>query len=357
MPGGSFDVDRKISELEELRKRASAPDLWEDADEARKVTRQLARHEQTVDHVNSIESSLDDAETLLELGHSEDDAESVAEAKAELARLEADLALLERESLFSGKYDDAPALVSIHAGAGGVDAQDWAEMLLRMYTRYLETVGFEVEVDDVLPGEEAGIKSAALTVRGDYAYGTLESERGVHRLVRISPFDAANRRHTSFAAVDVIPEVEEAPFEINPEDLRVETMRAQGAGGQHVNTTDSAVRITHVPTNIVVTCQAERSQLQNRARAMELLYSRLAELARQQHADKLEEIRGEQNEAAWGHQIRSYVLQPYQMVKDLRTEVEIGNVDAVLNGDLGSFSDAYLEWRRRHAEDSNEQND
>jgi peptide chain release factor 2 len=266
--------------------------------------------------------------------------------------LEARLASLERESLFFGEYDDNVAILSIHAGAGGVDAQDWAEMLLRMYRRHLDNSGFEVELDDLQPGEEAGIKSATMTVRGDYAYGTIEGERGVHRLVRISPFDAASRRHTSFAAVDVIPQVDEAPFEINEEDLRIETMRAQGAGGQHVNTTDSAVRITHLPTNIVVTCQAERSQLQNRVRAMDLLQSRLAELARQQHADKLEEIRGEQNEAAWGHQIRSYVLQPYQLVKDLRTDVEVGNVEGVLNGDLGVFADAYLEWRRRHQNDT-----
>jgi peptide chain release factor 2 len=213
-----------------------------------------------------------------------------------------------------------------------------------------------VEIDDVQEGEEAGIKSASFTVRGDYAYGNMEGERGVHRMVRMSPFDAANRRHTSFAAVDVIPEVEEAPFEINPDDLRIDVMRAQGAGGQHVNTTDSAVRITHIPTKIVVTCQAERSQLQNRARAMELLNSRLAELARQQHADRLEEIRGEQNEAAWGHQIRSYVLAPYQMVKDLRTEVEIGNVEGVLDGDISAFADGYLEWRRRQDSDGTAQN-
>jgi peptide chain release factor 2 len=307
----------------------------------------LARHEKTIAHVEAISAALDDAGVLLELGEAEEDPASVKEATAELAGLEAELGELERESLFFGEYDDNAAIVSIHAGAGGVDAQDWAEMLLRMYRRYLDTAGFDVEIDDVQEGEEAGIKSAALTVRGDFAYGTMEGERGVHRLVRMSPFDAANRRHTSFAAVDVIPEVEAAPFEISPEDLRIDVMRAQGAGGQHVNTTDSAVRITHLPTNIVVTCQAERSQLQNRARAMELLNSRLAELARQQHADRLEEIRGEQNEAAWGHQIRSYVLAPYQMVKDLRTDVEIGNVEGVLDGDIAVFADAYLEWRRR----------
>lgn len=355
-PGGSFDVDQKVSDLEKLRELASAPDLWNDPDEARKVTRVLARHEKTIAQVAAIGSTLDDAETLLDLGESEDDPATVKEATTDLVRLESEMADLERESLFFGKYDDNTAIISIHAGAGGVDAQDWAEMLLRMYRRYLDTAGFEVEIDDVQEGEEAGIKSASFTVRGDYAYGNMEGERGVHRMVRMSPFDAANRRHTSFAAVDVIPEVEEAPFEINPDDLRIDVMRAQGAGGQHVNTTDSAVRITHIPTNIVVTCQAERSQLQNRARAMELLNSRLAELARQQHADRLEEIRGEQNEAAWGHQIRSYVLAPYQMVKDLRTEVEIGNVEGVLDGDISAFADGYLEWRRRQDSDGTAQN-
>jgi len=357
MPGGSFDVDQKALDLEKLRERASAPDLWNDPDEARKVTRVLARYEQTIAQVDSIAATLDDAETLLDLGEGEDDTSVVGEAVTELGKLETELAQLERESLFFGDYDDSAALVSVHAGAGGVDAQDWAEMLLRMYTRHLETAGFTVEVDDYQEGEEAGIKSASFTVRGDFAYGNMEGERGVHRLVRMSPFDSANRRHTSFAAVDVIPEVEEAPFEISPDDLRIDVMRAQGAGGQHVNTTDSAVRITHIPTNIVVNCQAERSQLQNRARAMELLISRLAELARQQHADRLEEIRGEQNEAAWGHQIRSYVLAPYQMVKDLRTDVEIGNVEAVLDGDIGPFTDGYLEWRRRQESDGPAENE
>ena len=350
-PGGSFDVEQKARDLEDLRKQASAPDLWNDPDEARKVTRVLARYEKTIAQVDALGAALDDAETLLDLGEAEDDAASIKEAGSDLSALESEFAQLERESLFFGEYDDSAALVSVHAGAGGVDAQDWAEMLLRMYTRYLENSGFSVEVDDFQEGEEAGIRSASFTVRGDFAYGNLEGERGVHRLVRMSPFDAANRRHTSFAAVDVIPEVEEAPFEINPEDLRIDVMRAQGAGGQHVNTTDSAVRITHLPTNIVVTCQAERSQIQNRARAMELLNSRLAELARQQHADRLEDIRGEQSEAAWGHQIRSYVLAPYQMVKDLRTDVEIGNVDAVLDGEVGAFTDGYLEWRRRQESD------
>ncbi len=286
---------------------------------------------------------------LLDLAEEEDDAGARADVATELAGLAAELGRLERESLFFGEYDDRTAILSVHAGAGGVDAQDWAEMMLRMYLRHLEQAGFDVELDEVQPGDEAGIKSATLTVRGDHAYGSLEGERGVHRLVRISPFDAASRRHTSFAGVDVIPEVEVAEVEINPDDLRVETFRAQGAGGQHVNTTDSAVRITHIPTGIVVGCQAERSQIQNRARAMELLAARLAEVARQEQQAEVDEIRGEQSEAGWGRQIRSYVLQPYQLVKDLRTDVEIGNVQGVLDGELGPFVDAYLQWRRARA--------
>jgi peptide chain release factor 2 len=345
-PGGSFDVDGKAAELDELRVAASAPDLWEDQDRALAVTRKLARHEETIARVDEIARALDDAGVLLDLAEDESDAAAVREVTGELEAVESDLSELERESLFFGEYDDRTAIVSIHAGAGGVDAQDWAEMLLRMYLRYLERSPFSVEVDEVQEGEEAGIKSATITVRGDYAYGTLESERGVHRLVRISPFDSAARRHTSFAGVDVIPEVDIEEVEINPEDLRIDTFRAQGAGGQHVNVTDSAVRITHLPTNTVVSCQAERSQLQNRNRAMVILAARLAELARQERLQTIDAIRGEQNEAAWGRQIRSYVLQPYQMVKDLRTDLEVGNVQGVLGGEIDPFIDAYLEWRR-----------
>ncbi len=289
---------------------------------------------------------------MLELAAEENDPAAEREATEELRAVELELSRLEVESLYFGRYDDHSAIFSVHAGAGGVDAQDWAEMLLRMYLRYLEDKGLEVEVDEVAPGDEAGIKSATLTVSGDHAYGVLEGERGVHRLVRISPFDAAARRHTSFAGVDVIPEVEEEDVEVNAEDLRVETFRSQGAGGQHVNVTDSAVRLTHLPTGVVVVCQAERSQLQNRARAMAILKARLAELARQERQEHLDEIRGNQDEAAWGRQIRSYVLQPYQMVKDLRTDLEVGNVQGVLDGDLDPFVEAYLQWRRVRQEQS-----
>jgi peptide chain release factor 2 len=320
--------------------------LWDDQQLARQVTRTLARYEGVIDLVDRLSESIDDAEVLFDLAVEESDESAAADVLVELSTVETRLAELERESLFFGEYDDRPAIMSIHAGAGGVDAADWAEILLRMYQRYLERRGFDVEVDEVLPAEEAGIRSATLTVRGEHAYGILESERGVHRLVRISPFDSASRRHTSFAGVDVIPEVEVEEVEINPDDLRIDVFRSSGAGGQHVNVTDSAVRITHEPTGLVVACQAERSQLQNRNRAMALLAARLAERARQERLEQIDEIRGEQGEAAWGRQIRSYVMQPYQMVKDLRTDLEVGNIQGVLDGALEGFSDAYLQWRR-----------
>ncbi|NNC75702.1 MAG: peptide chain release factor 2 [Acidimicrobiia bacterium] len=342
-----LDVEARTAEIEELKELASAPDLWDDQDRALSITRKLARGEQIVNQVDSLASSLDDAEVLLDLAAEEDDAGARSEVIAELGETESTLQALERETLFFGPYDDRTAIVSIHAGAGGVDAQDWAEMLLRMYVRWLERTSMSFEIDDIQPGDEAGIKSATLTVRGEHAYGLFEGERGVHRLVRISPFDANARRHTSFAGVDVIPEVEVNDVEINQEDLKIDTFRSSGAGGQHVNVTDSAVRITHLPTNTVVSCQAERSQMQNKARAMVLLAARLAELARQEQLDKVDAIRGEQTEAGWGRQIRSYVLQPYQMVKDMRTGAEIGNIQGVLDGDIDRLIDEYLIWRRR----------
>ena len=298
----------------------------------------------------TLEAALDDAEVLIELAVEEDDPSGLDDAVAELHATETTLSRLERETLFFGKYDDSTAIVSVHAGAGGVDAQDWADMLFRMYLRYLERTDLSFEVDEYMVGDEAGIKSATLTVKGDHAYGIFESERGVHRLVRISPFDSNARRHTAFAGVDVIPEVDIKEVEINPDDLRVDTYRASGAGGQHINKTDSAVRLTHLPTGVVVSCQAERSQTQNRARAMQLLAARLAERARADQQEQVDAIRGDQTEAGWGRQIRSYVLQPYQMVKDLRTGHEIGNISGVLDGDLDSLVDSYLQWRREQAD-------
>jgi len=349
MPGGSFDVAGKEAALVKLKEQASEPGLWDDQDRALEVTRTLARHERTIEQVAMLESALDDAEVLIELAVEEDDPSGLDDAVAELRATETTLGRLERETLFFGKYDDSTAIVSVHAGAGGVDAQDWADMLFRMYLRYVERTDLSFEVDEYMVGDEAGIKSATLTVKGDHAYGIFESERGVHRLVRISPFDSNARRHTAFAGVDVIPEVDVKEVEINPDDLRVDTYRASGAGGQHINKTDSAVRLTHLPTGVVVSCQAERSQTQNRARAMQLLAARLAERARLEQQEQVDAIRGDQTEAGWGRQIRSYVLQPYQMVKDLRTGHEIGNISAVLDGDLDPLVDSYLQWRREQA--------
>ncbi len=346
-----LDLDTKEKELGELRERASAPDLWNDPDEARGVSRRLARYEGLFEMVATLESKLDDAEVLLELAAEAGDDDARREALDELAEVSGQLDRLELESLFFDEYDEADAILSVHAGAGGVDAQDWAEMLARMYQRFLSDNGFTYTVEEVTEGEEAGIKSATFTIKGDRAYGTLESERGVHRLVRISPFDSNARRQTSFAGVDVVPDLgHQAKLEIDEDDLRIDTYRSQGAGGQHVNTTDSAVRITHLPTGVVVQCQNERSQLQNKARAMAILQSRLAERARQERLAHLDAIRGEQGEAAWGRQIRSYVLQPYQMVKDLRTDHEVGNVQGVLDGDIMGFIEAYLRWRRANHE-------
>jgi peptide chain release factor 2 len=346
-----LDLDTKEKELDALREEAAAPALWEDPDRARTVSRRLARYESLFDLIGGLSAKLDDAEVLLDMAQEADDAASRDEAVAELGEVSADLDKLELESLFYDEYDEEDAILSVHAGAGGVDAQDWADMLARMYQRFLTDSGFSVTVEEVTEGEEAGIKSATFTVRGDRAYGTLESERGVHRLVRISPFDANARRQTSFAGVDVVPDLgDQAKVEVDEDDIRIDTYRSQGAGGQHVNKTDSAVRITHIPTGIVVQCQNERSQLQNKARAMTMLQSKLAQLARQERIDHLNEIRGDKGEAAWGRQIRSYVMQPYQMVKDLRTDEEVGNIQGVLDGDLAPFVEAYLRWRRANHE-------
>jgi len=289
----------------------------------------------------------DEAQTYDALAREEQDQESYVEAVRALDELEVQLSELEIRTLLSGEYDEHDAIASLHAGEGGTESCDWAAMLLRMYLRWAERRGFEAQVLDLQPGEEAGIKQATFTVKGRFAYGLLSTEKGVHRLVRMSPFDSSNRRHTSFASLDVIPAVEdEAEVPIDPSDLRIDVYRSGGPGGQSVNTTDSAVRITHLPTNIVVAVQNERSQLQNRAVAMKILASRLADLANQERQKELEELRGEQMEIGFGSQIRSYVLHPYQQVKDRRTEVEVGNPDAVLDGDIDVFIAAELRRRR-----------
>jgi peptide chain release factor 2 len=324
--------------------------LWEDPDAARAITSKLARLNAELDRVDSLQRKLDDALAMEELLADERDADLESELARALDALERDLEKLELAALLSGPYDNHDAVATLQAGAGGTESMDWAEMLLRMYARWAEEEGFGLEVDEIHPGEEAGIKSATFTLHGENAYGLLSAERGVHRLVRISPFDAQKRRQTSFAALDVIPlleESEEEDVEIDEKDLRIDVYRSTGPGGQGVNTTDSAVRITHLPSGIVVACQNERSQLQNKAVAMRILKSRLFELERRRREEELNQIRGERKAVDFGSQIRSYVLAPYQMVKDHRTDVEVGDPQRVLDGALDRFIEAEL--RRRAA--------
>jgi len=314
---------------------------------------ELSRLSEDVTAHDRMERRISDVRVLWELAAGEDDEATATEAAKELTAVENELAALEVRALLGGEFDDNPAILEVHAGEGGTDSQDWAEMLLRMYQRWAEREGFKSDLVEVTPGEEAGIKGATMTLEGRHAYGLLAAERGVHRLVRISPFDQAKRRHTSFASVDVTPEVEEdVEVEVDPDDLRVDTYRSSGAGGQHVNVTDSAVRITHLPTGIVVSCQNERSQMQNRAVAMRILKSRLVQAAREEREAEMEALRGEKRDIGFGSQIRSYVLHPYQMVKDHRTGAEKGNVQAVLDGDLREFIEAEL--RRKAGTDPDE---
>ncbi|MHB8670906.1 MAG: peptide chain release factor 2 [Acidimicrobiales bacterium] len=343
---GVEDLRARLAQLEEA---ASRPNLWDDPDAARAVTTELSGVKDDLDLLDGIGRRLSDAETLADLAREEDDDSVEGEVEAALESLGRDLGALELRSLFSGEHDERDAVCEIHAKDGGTDAQDWAEMLLRMYLRWAERRGFSVEVDEVSAGQEAGILSATFIVRGRYAYGLLGSEKGVHRLVRISPFDAQARRQTSFASVGAVPFFEDLSDEvdIDEKDLRIDTYRSSGAGGQHVNVTDSAVRITHLPSGIVVSCQNERSQHQNKARALQILAAKLAERQREERRASLDAMGGPKAQVGWGAQIRSYVLAPYQMVKDLRTEVETGNVDAVLDGDLDRFMEAYLRWRRQ----------
>ena len=321
----------------------SAPGLWDDPDRARGLNRELAKNQRIIDTAARLDQMAGELELFLECAS--DTPADLEEVQKSLEALQGAVADVELASLLSGEYDDHNAILSVHAGAGGTDAQDWAEMILRMYLRWAEERGFESQVVEASAGEEAGLKSATVIIRGDRAYGYLIPERGVHRLVRLSPFDAAHRRHTSFAQVEVIPEIEEAAeLEIDPDDLVIDTYRSSGAGGQHVNKTDSAVRITHTPTGLVVQCQNERSQHSNRLTAMKILKARLFERQREEQEKKLAQLRGERRDIAWGSQIRSYVLHPYTLVKDLRTGQETGSVQAVLDGRLDPFIRAYLEW-------------
>jgi len=347
---GYLGVDGLRTRLSELETEATRPDLWDDPELARKTTSELSRVRDDVDLVEGLEQRLTDLDTLFELGREEDDDSVAPEIDQELAALTGELDQLELRALFTGEHDERDAICEVHSGAGGTDAQDWAEMMLRMYTRWANHRDFGVEILETQEGDEAGITSATFAVKGRWAFGMLSGEKGVHRLVRISPFDAQSRRHTAFASFDAVPALDatEKP-EIDGNDLRIDTYRSSGAGGQHVNVTDSAVRITHLPTGVVVSCQNERSQLQNRERAMQILAARLAERQREERRKELEALSGDKRDVAWGSQIRSYVLAPYQLVKDLRTELETGNVEAVLDGDLDAFVEAWLQWRRRSA--------
>jgi peptide chain release factor 2 len=338
-----LDLDTLRKDLAALEEKASDPELWSDQSRAQKVTSQLSRIRADLSRVEGLRSRIDDALAAVEL----DDADLTAEAEESLPVLKKEVQSLEVRTLLSGEYDAREAIVQLSAGAGGVDAADWTEMLLRMYLRWAERHGYPTEVLDTSYAEEAGLKSATFKVEAPFAYGTLRSEHGVHRLVRISPFDNQSRRQTSFAGVEVTPVVEDlGEVNIDEKDLRIDIFRSSGPGGQGVNTTDSAVRITHLPTNIVVTCQNERSQLQNKAAAMQVLAGKLLERQRQDAAEERHRITGGPQDVSFGSQIRNYVLHPYQMVKDLRTEEETGNTGAVLDGDIDSFIDSEIRWRR-----------
>jgi peptide chain release factor 2 len=336
--GGVFDLVGLRARFEELEIELGRPDLWDDRERAQKIAREKSALEDELALHDSLESGLADAEVLLELADEADDDDTRREAAEKLAALEATIEDAELKQLLGGEHDKANVILSINAGAGGTDASDWAEMLMRMYLRWAERRGFESEVLDLQPAEEAGVRSVTLQIAGDYAYGYLKPEQGVHRLVRISPFDSAARRHTAFASVTAVPEIDdEIEVEIDESDLRIDTYRSSGAGGQHVNKTDSAVRITHIPTGVVAQCQNERSQHKNKATAMKVLRAQLYELERQRQAEKLAELTGEKREIGFGSQIRSYTLHPQQRAKDHRTDIEVGNVSAVLDGDIDVF--------------------
>jgi peptide chain release factor 2 len=341
-----LDLDGMRREVAELQEQVSAPDLWDDQANAQRVTGRLSTLQHELERATSLRERLDDLQVMFELAEEEGDAETRAEAEAELDKVGKAVEALEVRTLLSGEYDAREALVTIRSGAGGVDAADFAEMLMRMYTRWAERHKYAVDVYDTSYAEEAGLKSATFAVRAPYAYGTLSVESGTHRLVRISPFDNQGRRQTSFAAVEVVPVLEQTDeIDIPEEDIRVDVYRSSGPGGQSVNTTDSAVRLTHVPTGTVVSCQNEKSQLQNKASAMVILKAKLLAMKRAEERATLDELRGDV-QGSWGDQMRSYVLHPYQMVKDLRTEYETGNTQAVFDGEIDDFIEAGIRWRR-----------
>lgn len=342
-----FDILKLENELSNLEKQITNSSFWDDVSNSSKVLKRINELKSKVNSYKSVENELHNLEELNYLLKEESEPELEKELNKSVSTVQNKIDKLEITTLLSEKYDINNAIITLHPGAGGTEAQDWVQMLYRMYCRWANDNGYKIEELDYLPGDEAGIKSVTFLVSGDYAYGYLKGEQGVHRLIRISPFDTGGRRHTSFASVEVLPEIsDDIDIDINPDDLRVDTYRASGAGGQHVNKTSSAVRITHIPTNIVVTCQTERSQLQNRETAMKMLKSKLLHLKEQEHKETIDELKGTQMDIAWGSQIRSYIFCPYTLVKDHRTNYEVGNVEAVMDGDLNGFIDSYLKYNK-----------
>ena len=335
----------KEKRIEELEREMEAPDFWDDAEESQTKMKELKYMKDDLQTYENLRTQMEDMETLIEMGYEENDPDLIPEIQEMLDEFQKSFDDIRVKTLLSGEYDSNDAIVTLHAGAGGTESCDWASMLYRMYTRWADKKGFSLEVLDYLDGDEAGIKSVTFEVRGENAYGYLKSEKGVHRLVRISPFNAAGKRQTSFVSCDVMPDIEEdVDVEIRDDDIRVDTYRSSGAGGQHINKTSSAIRITHLPTGIVVQCQNERSQHMNKDKAMQMLKAKLYLLKQQENEEKLSGIRGEVTEIGWGNQIRSYVMQPYTMVKDHRTSEETGNVDSVMDGNIDLFINAYLKW-------------
>lgn len=341
-----FDLPKLKEENIDFEKFMQSPDFWNDTEQAQKISQKLKSNTDTIKEYEDIQSEVENFELFLELIKEEDDDNHISDLNKEMKSIDIVIEKLKLKTLLSGEYDKNNAILSIHAGAGGTEAQDWADMLFRMYTRWAESHGYKVSILDILKDTEAGIKSVDLLINGENVYGYLKSEKGVHRLVRISPFDANNRRHTSFASVDVMPEItDEDDIEISESEIKVDTYRSGGAGGQHVNTTDSAVRITHIPTGIVVSCQNERSQHKNKATALKLLKAKLIEVKEMEHKEKIEDIQGKYNQIAWGSQIRSYVFHPYSLVKDHRTNAEVGNIQSVMDGNIDLFINEYLKYK------------
>ena len=347
-----FDIVELEKSKTELENQIADENFWQkDSNETAKILAELKQHKTKIDNYRNICNEISEIEDLTELAELENDESFVKDILKSTQKLEKEIEKLQLETLLSGKYDKLNAILTLHPGAGGTESQDWAEMLYRMYTRWAVKNGYEVKELDYLEGEEAGIKSVTFEVIGLNAYGYLKGEMGVHRLVRISPFDSGGRRHTSFASLEVLPEIsDDIQIQINPDDLRIDTYRASGAGGQHINKTSSAVRITHIPTNIVVACQSERSQIQNRETAMKMLKSKLYTLKEKENKEKIEDLKGTQREIAWGSQIRSYVFCPYTLVKDHRTNYEIGNVESVMNGEIDGFIESYLKFMSQKQE-------